>query len=205
VITYLTLILALSLDTFMAALSYETSKIKIPFKSNLVISLVCSITLIISLFLGNSLSLLIPTAILKWLSFFILFFIGVFKIFDSQVKKCLIKNSFKPKKVNFSFCNLKFILQIYGDYVNADYDKSKTLSVFEAFSLALALSIDGLSAGLAFSSSLDYIFWIFLLCLIINVVFIFLAKVLGMVTKNIKFDFSLIGGFIFIILAFFRL
>ena len=38
-ITYLTLILALSLDTFMAALSYETSKIKIPFKSNLVISL----------------------------------------------------------------------------------------------------------------------------------------------------------------------
>ncbi len=202
---YLTLILALSLDTFMASLTYEISKIRIPLKSNLIISFVCSTILIISLFLGNSLSLVIPNAVLKWISFFILFFIGILKIFESQVKKLIKKNSFKSKKINFSFCNLKFILQIYSDYAKADYDKSKNLSAIEAFSLALALSIDGLSAGLAFNTASEYFLAIFLTSLIINIALIFLAKFLKFIIKNIKFDFSLLGGLIFVVLAFFRL
>lgn len=45
---YLSLILALSLDTFMAALSYETNKIKIPISSNLIISFICALVLFIA-------------------------------------------------------------------------------------------------------------------------------------------------------------
>ncbi len=204
-ITYVTLILALSLDTFMAALSYETNKIKISLKANLVISLMCALTLAISLLCGNSLGHIIPKNLLKWLTFFILFFIGIFKIFDRQIKKYLKKNSFKPKIVNLDFCKLTLILQIYGDYAKADYDQSKSLSLIEAFSLALVLSIDGLSAGLAFETSLSWIFWICLLCLGLNIILIILANVLGKLTQNIKSDFSWLGGFIFIVLAFLKL
>lgn len=204
-ITYITLILALSLDTFMAALSYETSKIKIPFKSNFTISLICALVLMISLIFGNVLGTIIPDFILKWISFTILFGIGAFKVFDGQIKRYIQKQDFQSKKLNFSFCNLKFILQIYSDYPKADKDDSKSLSVIEAISLALALSIDGLSAGLAFHAELINIIWIFILCLIINIAFIFLTKVIVLIVRKKEFDFSLIGGFIFIVLAFFRL
>ncbi len=202
-LTYLTLILALSLDTFMAALSYEANKIKIPITSNLVISFICSLTLVISILFGNLLSNIIQPDILKWVSFLILFGIGIFKIFDSQVKKCLKNKS--SKQVHFKIFNFKFILQIYADYPEADIDKSKSLSILEAISLALALSIDGLSAGLAFASNISYISLIFILGLFINIAFILLSKLFGYIFSKTHFDLSFIGGFLFIILALFRL
>ena len=202
-ITFLILILALSLDTFMAALSYETDKIKIPISSNFVISFICSLVLIISLSLGSLLDNFISHDVLKWISFSILFFIGSFKIFDSQIKKYIQKQKFKTRKMYFSVCNLKFILQIYSDYPTADQDKSKTLSIVEAISLSLALSIDGLSAGLAFQTDYNMIFIVFITCLVVNIVFILLAKLIGYFTRNL--DLSLISGLIFIFLAFLRL
>lgn len=201
---YLSLIFALSLDTFMAALSYESNKIKIPISSNLIISFICSLFLLISLLLGNVLNTFISDSILKWFSFFILFFIGFFKIFDNRIKMFIKKRNFKSKSINFSFCNLNFILQIYSDYSCADIDKSKFLSPIEAISLALALSIDGLSAGLAFHVNFVYGLLIFIMCFVLNFIFILLSKVFNHFISN-KFDFSLLSGFIFIILAFFRL
>lgn len=202
---YLSLILALSLDTFMAALSYEANKIKIPISSNFIISLICALFLFISLLLGNVLNLFIPEFILKWFSFIILFGIGLFKIFDNRIKKFIKKRDFKSKSINFSFCNLKFILQIYSDYSYADMDKSKSLSPTEAISLALALSIDGLSAGLAFNTDIIFGLLIFIVCLTVNILFILLAKAFNNLFNNSKIDFSLLGGFIFIILAICRL
>lgn len=201
---YFSLIFALSLDTFMAALSYESNKIKIPISSNLIISFICSLFLFISLLLGNFLGTFIPDVILKWISFFILFFIGFIKVFDNRIKNFIKKRNFKGKSINFSFCNLRFILQIYSDYSCADVDKSKSLSPIEAIFLALALSIDGLSAGIAFNTSFILGLFIFLSCFIMNFGFILLSKLFNHFMNN-KLDFSLLGGFIFIILAFCRL
>ncbi len=201
---YFSLIFALSLDTFMAALSYESNKIKIPISSNLIISFICSLFLFISLLLGNFLGTFIPDVILKWISFFILFFIGFIKVFDNRIKNFIKKRNFKGKSINFSFCNLRFILQIYSDYSCADVDKSKSLSPIEAICLALALSIDGLSAGIAFNTSFILGLFIFLSCFIMNFGFILLSKLFNHFMNN-KLDFSLLGGFIFIILAFCRL
>lgn len=202
---YLSLILALSLDTFMAALSYESNKIKIPISSNFIISFICSLFLFVSLLLGNVLSILIPDFILSFISFIILFCIGCFKIFDNRIKKFIRERNFKSKSINFSFCNLKFILQIYSDYAYADMDESKSLSPFEAISLAFALSIDGLSAGLAFNTDIILGLFIFIICFVVNVLFILLARGFNSLFNNYKIDFSLLGGFIFIILALFKL
>lgn len=202
---YLSLILALSLDTFMAALSYETNKIKIPINSNLIISFICALFLFISLLLGNILNIFIQESIIKWISFIILFTIGCFKICNNRIKKFIDKKNFKNKSINFSFCNLKFILQIYSDYVSADADKSKKLGTLEATSLALALSIDGLSAGLAFNIDITLGLFIFIICFLANIIFILLAKILNTIFNNNKIDFALLGGFIFILLAFYKL
>ena len=202
---FLSLILALSLDTFVAALSYETSKIKIPLTSNIIISFICALVLMVSLLVGHFLGNAMPFSILKYFSFIILLGIGLFKIFDNRVKNFIKKHNFTSKKINFSFCNLKFILQIYSDYEEADADKSKRLSSLEAISLALALSLDGFGAGLAFNIGFNYIIEIGFLCFLINIFFIFLSRVFTKICNKIKIDWSLIGGFIFIVIALSRI
>ncbi len=44
------LVLALSLDAFVASIAYGTNKIKIPFKSIIIIDSICAISLVISLY-----------------------------------------------------------------------------------------------------------------------------------------------------------
>ncbi len=44
------LVLVLSLDAFMASIAYGTNKIKMPFKSILIIDMVCAIFLALSIF-----------------------------------------------------------------------------------------------------------------------------------------------------------
>ncbi|MDA6840406.1 manganese efflux pump, partial [Escherichia coli] len=43
--------------------------------------------------------------------------------------------------------HLNFILTVYADPEQADQDRSRLLSPAEAFSLAVALSLDGLAVG----------------------------------------------------------
>ena len=192
---YVSLIFALSVDTFIAALSYEGSKIEIPFSSNLIISLICSLSLIISLIVGNFIDEIISTFVLKLFSFFVLFLIGIFKIFDTYSRKNI------TKKINFSFRNLNFVIEIYNDYKKADFDNSKKLSKIEAIYLSLALSIDSLGAGMAFQTNYILFIPIFILCFFVNVISIFSSKII----KKINIDFSLIGGIIFIVLAFLKI
>lgn len=200
-ITFLVLIFTLSLDTFIAALSYETNNIKIPIMSNIIISFICSLFLIISLAFGNLLGCFINDKILKFISFLILFLIGLFKIFDNELKKYIKKIKFK--KNNFS--KIKMIVKIYSDYEKADVDNSKKLSSLEAIFLALALSIDGLSAGLAFTTSIFYLLIIFIVSFFTNMFLILFSKIASHFTLKAKIDFSMFSGLVFIIIGFFRL
>lgn len=183
---YCFLVLALSVDTFIASLSYESDKIKIPISSNLIISFICSISLVISLCLGNLININI-----KWISFFLLFTIGIIKIFNGFIKDII------NKKFLFTFKNISFFIEIYGDYKKADFDKSKILSKKEAIFLGLALSIDSLASGLAFQANVLILILVFLLSMLINFLSILLAKMI----KKINFNISFLGGIIFIILA----
>lgn len=196
-ITFLVLIFTLSLDTFVAALSYEASNIKIPIISNIIISFICSFVLALSLIFGNVIGEYINDNILKFVSFLILFSIGIFKIFDEKLKMYIRNISFKKR----SLSKIKMIIKIYSDYEKADADNSKRLSAVEAISLALALSLDGFSAGIAFNTTYFLIFNVFVLSLVINMLIILFSKFVSHFTYNINIDFSRISGMVFIILG----
>ena len=200
-ITFLVLIFTLSVDTFVAALSYEIGNIKIPILSNIIISFICSFVLALSLIFGSIIGEYVNDSILKLISFSILFSIGIFKIFDEKLKKYIRKIKFK--KNNFS--KIKMIIKIYSDYEMADIDNSKKLSALEAISLAFALSIDGLSAGIAFTASSLLIFQVFVISLFVNIVFILFSKIISHFTCDINVDFSRISGMIFIVLGILRI
>ena len=199
------LVLALSLDSFTACFAYGSNKILIPFKSVLIISCICSISLGISLFLGNFITSFFSLN-LNLFSFIILFILGFFKLFD-YIFKSIIKhlNGFS-KKLSFSFLNLKFILSIYANPQNADIDKSKSISSVEAASLAFALSLDSITVGLGYCCNILYSCIAVIISFIINIIIIKSAAFLGNKTSSaISLDFSFICGIILITLAFLKL
>jgi putative sporulation protein YtaF len=146
-IEILVLVIALSIDAFVACFAYGANKIRIPLSSINVLNIVCTAVLGISLFLGEIVESYIPIGVTKLICFFMLFAIGVVKFFDSATRSFINKRNHIDKEIDFSIFNLKFILHIYAKPEAADKDFSKVLSANEAISLAFALSIDGVAAG----------------------------------------------------------
>jgi putative sporulation protein YtaF len=200
------LVIALSIDSFVASFAYGANKIKIPILSVAVINIICTLVLGISLFLGSAIGSYIPASLTKIICFSILFLIGLIKLFDSTSKSFIKKNNNINKEINFSMFNLSFILQIYVNPENADKDLSKSLSVKESVALALALSMDALAAGFgAGIADISYSLVLFSF-LVVNTSFMVIACNLGgKVSEKINMDISWISGVLLIVLAFLKL
>lgn len=206
IIEALVLASTLSLDALFASFAYGSNKIKIPFSSVLTINLVCSAFLGVSLFLGSLLRPYLPQSASKLICFLILFIIGAVKLLDTVTKSIIRKHSTLSKSIRFSLFNFKLVLSIYADPEKADADGSKRLSPTEAFSLAVALSLDGMAVG--FGAALGNVNGIalFLSSFAIGIGAVFLGSYMGNKVANVlRFDISWLSGAILIVLAFTKL
>ncbi|WP_051365849.1 hypothetical protein [Metaclostridioides mangenotii] len=95
------LVIALSIDSFVASFAYGANKIKIPISSVAVINIICTLVLGVSLFLGSAIGSYIPSNLTKIICFSILFFIGLIKLFDSTSKSFIKKTTISIKKLTF--------------------------------------------------------------------------------------------------------
>lgn len=199
------LVLSVSIDSFLASIAYGTSKIRIPLLSALIVDIISASMLGFSLLIGGFLQNYISSNIAKIISFFILFFLGIYRLFESLLKSYIKKRSHNFSPLTFKVFDFKFVLQVYADEVKADFDKSKILTPKEAFYLAFALSLDSLAVG--FGSSLIFINYIqvFIVALIIGLVSILLGAFIGRkFIENINLNLSWLSGAMLIILAFLR-
>lgn len=91
IIEILLLVTAVSVDSFAVSLSYGINRVKIPFSSLLILSVISSGTLACSLLAGNLLVGLIPSWFTRTAGFAVLFALGLVKLFDrscdSQAEK----------------------------------------------------------------------------------------------------------------------
>ncbi len=198
------LVTALCVDAFTASFSYGVSDTKIPIRSALVISFVCTAVLSASMGLGSAVRLLLPKQITSVLSFAILIVLGLLKSFESAVKRFVAKKQKLERQIKiFDVC---FVLTVYADNMRADMDHSKELSAKEAVYLALALSLDGLAAGFGYALvSIDFI-RVAVLSLISNALAIELGLLIGkMIAKRLKLDLTWVGGLMLILMAFTKL
>lgn len=201
----LLLVLSLSLDTFVASVAYGTNKIKIPFKSASIITLVSTITLGISLFFGSLFKDLLSANIASILSFLLLLGLGIFRLFECIIKSYIDKIYNHQAPLTFKLFDFKFVLEIYADETKADYDKSKMLTPKEALYLAIALSLDSLAVG--FGSSLGYINYseVLFLSLIIGFLSLLFGCIVGYhINKISNINLSWLSGVMLIALAFIR-
>lgn len=184
------LIMIFSIDNFLVCISYSIKKINISLKHIFLMCLINTLAMFLSLSFANVLTLFIPNFIFKFITFIMLFSLGIYNMFEDSIKKY-----FYIKKRN------KF-LNVYLDETSADFDNSKSLSVFESVILSLVLSLDSLVGGFSISLFNISITNILVIVFSINLLFFILGKYLGKyLNKYIDFNLSYFCGFIIILIA----
>ncbi|NLI90321.1 MAG: sporulation membrane protein YtaF [Epulopiscium sp.] len=200
------LIIALSIDAFVASIAYGANKIKIPFRSAITINLVCTALLGISLFFGSIVRELIPGNLVVLAGIFILLGLGIYQLFQGISKSIIEKHLNKNRTIRFKLYDFRFVLEIYVDTTKADFDRSSRLNTKEAFMLGVALSLDGLAAG--FASALGSINYsqVLLASLVFHMAAVWLGVLIGdRFAQKAKFNISWLSGVILISLALVKL
>ena len=196
------LVLSLCVDACVASFAYGTNKIKIPIKSNIILTTISTIFLMISIGIGSFIQEFLPKDFAQIICFIILFLLGFMRLFEGLLKNYLNKKALSPNNIEMTLFNFKLVLNVYADATLADLDHSKSLNSREALYLGIALSLDslivGLGAALAPVSFLQVIF--------LSIVFHFIAIILGCFigskcAERINIDLSWLSGAILILLA----
>lgn len=202
VLEALTLASALSIDAFVASFAYGSRKIRLPFKSVQIINFICGGITGISLLAGSALRSYIPETATTVICFAVLFALGLVKLLDSTTKTIIRKYDDIHKEITFSLFNFKFILHLYANPEDADVDGSKVLSPAEAASLAVALSLDGVTVGLGAALGNVNGLAVFICSLAVGTAALLLGGLVGnRVAKKSPFNLSWLSGVILIILA----
>lgn len=199
----LLLAVVLSLDLLAVSFAYGSEKIKIPFKSNIIITVIGSTVLALSVYLGNFISLILPYTITDIIGSSILFILGIIKIFDSVIKGYIRKNGKISKNMNFSIFSLKFAINVYADPKKADIDNSRIISSNEAIIVAFAVALDAVALGVGAALIEISFIQLIMFSLIFDVLAVLIGSFLGRsLAQKSPINLSWLGGIILIILSF---
>ena len=202
VIEAMALVFALGIDAFACSFGYGANKIKIPFKSVLMINLICTALLLGGLFFGNLLSNVVSEQVTIGISFSILFLFGMIKIFDSTIKKLIRHSNGINKNFKFTMFNLFFVLNVYANPEEADSDHSKSLCLRESVPLAVALGLDGLSVGFGIGLAAGSMLLIGSLSFTVGILMVIAGCFLGnKLAQKTDLDVSWLSGAILIMIA----
>lgn len=201
----LVLVLALSVDTFVACFAYGAEKVKIPWTSALVLSGISTGLLLLSLGAGGLLGKLLPAHVTRGVCFIILLSLGLVKLFDGSVKAFLRRGQKFDRQLHFSVSGLRFILTVYADPEEANQEDVTVLSAKEAVSLGAALSLDSAAAGLG-AGAAGMQFAVTAVCAFeIGLLAVLAGCMLGnRLADRVRFSVSWVGGVLLILLAFLK-
>lgn len=196
----LMLVLAVSLDAFLAAFSFGSDKIKIPIFSACVISFICTAILTASILFSSVIGSVIPDRLCCALSAGILTVMGTVSLFQTMLKSALRKRQ-GESGFSFKIFNIDFVINVYLDETKADSDCSKNLSAKEAVTLALALSADSVASGFGVGLSNSNVFRIITASFLIGIAALGIGSFLGRKIAGDKPKLSWLSGIILIILG----
>lgn len=135
------LVIAVCTDSFAASVGMGAAGIKIPLRSELIISLTGALFLTLSAAFADFFGQMIPEEVCEIISFTLLISLGIFNLFQGFFKKLMMKRTKRKSSEKASPA------EIFFDGTAADTDNSKSISVREAAALSAALSADSLITG----------------------------------------------------------
>lgn len=147
----LLLTFAVSLDSFGVGFTYGLRKMKIPIQSILIIACLSGLIILVSMLIGSVLSSILSPIIAARIGGVILILLGVwitFQTFYSQEENDVKRVDEEKVIVSFEMKLFGIVINILKKPMEADIDRSGTITGKEALLLGLALSFDAFGAGL---------------------------------------------------------
>ena len=145
------LALAISLDGFIAGMTYGLKGIKINLLAIGIISISSGIMVLVSMLCGSFLTNLIPGIWATKIGGLLLILIGCWLLYQS-LQEVLLTNDHEDDSqrelFSFKIDSLGLIINILQEPVKADFDSSGTISKREALVLGAALALDAFGAGI---------------------------------------------------------
>lgn len=148
-LTLLLLALSVSLDSFSVGFTYGLRKMRIPFKSILIISGCSAVTLVMAMFIGHLIQQFISPELAEKTGGVILIALGgwiIYQFFRPDKEKDVLLHG--KMIVNLEIKSLGLVIHILRKPMSADFDQSGAITGLEAFLLGLALSLDAFGAGI---------------------------------------------------------
>ena len=196
------LVLSLCVDACASSFAYGANKIKIPIKSNLILTGISTLFLMLSVGIGSIIQGIIPKGLSHIICFLILFFLGFMRLFEGLIKNYLNKKAVSPNNIEVTLFNFRLVLNVYADTTLADLDHSKTLSSKEALYLGIALSLDSLVVGLGAALGPVSFVQLFIFSIVFNILSILFGCLLGSkCAEKAKVNLYWLSGVILIVLA----
>lgn len=189
-VQYLSLILlafAVSLDSFSVGFTYGIRKVSIPIKSILIIACCSALTLLVAMIAGNAISTLLSPSIAEKIGGLVLVSIGGWVLFQFfQTSSTSEETNQEKVLINFEIKSLGLVIHILKKPMDADFDKSGTITGIEAFLLGIALSLDAFGAGIG-AALLGYSpIWMALFVAVMSSLFVTLGMKSGMLFSRVK-------------------
>lgn len=196
-------LIAVSLDSMTAGFSYGTQKVHIKAASYLLLVCVPAVFITAANRLSYLLLSILPSDILPLLSFLLLLLIGCSKLAESLIRYLAKRHPSLARNWGCRIKQLNIIFTIYLSPKDANTEDLQILSAKEALLLSLALSLDSILVGMAFSS--EPVSWLLflLLAMLFNLLLFSSGYFLGrLLSHMLHIDLSWLSGLFLLLLAF---
>lgn len=199
---------AVSVDGFGVGLTYGLRRMKIPFKSILIITICSAFSMLVAMGLGSFLQLWISDVVAQRVGGFILIALGAWVLYQ-MIRKTNEGERTVSERVllHFEIRSLGVVISILRKPTTADFDDSGTITGIEAIMLGAALSLDAFGAGVG-ASMIGYApIETSLLIACMSSFFVLLGLKFGNLASSIKWmdKVSYLPGCLLIILGFMRM
>lgn len=193
---------AVSIDSLTAGLTYGAQQVGIKFPAYLILVCVPAAFITAANRAGSHILALLPAPALPVLSFILLSILGLGKLSESLIRLLARKH---PSLTRNWGCRIKQIHIIFTVYLSPEDANGEDLQVLtprEALLLSLALSLDSVLAGMAFTAKAVPAAGLFLLSALFNLLLFAAGYRLGSLLSSVfHIDLSWLSGLFLLILA----
>lgn len=208
VLSLLLLGFAVSLDSFTVGLTYGMRKVTIPLKSFIIIFSCTFIILLLAMGIGSVIELFISYEAAERVGGIILVVIGIWVLYQFITSNSTSKlRQSDMKIVEIEMKRLGLIIKILKKPSEADFDRSGSISSFEALFLGLALSLDSFGAGIG-AALIDLPPILFSIVVTVSsVIFVIAGINIGLIFRNMNWvkNISFLPGIALILIGLFKM
>lgn len=196
---------SVSVDSLTAGLTYGAQRVRVKLPSCLILACVPAAFIAAANRVGSCLFRFVPGTVLPRLSFLLLLFLGLSRLAESFLRAAARKSPGLTGRWGCRFRQLNIVFTVYLSPEDANQEDLQILSPREALLLSLALSLDSVLVGMAFTAESFSLVTLFFTAVLFHLLLFCAGYGLGRLLRSaLRADLSWFSGLCLILLAFLR-